>query len=49
MTVEPPSLAGGVHEKVNYVEVMLAVISIKPVGGSGIVGLIVSENVKLSF
>ena len=43
--VDPPSLTGAVHEKFNYVEVMLAEISVKAVGGSGTVKVpIVNEN-----
>ena len=35
---EPPSLSGAVQENVTDVEVLLATVSIKVVGGSGTVG-----------
>ena len=47
---EPPLLAGAVHENATDVEVVLAAIAVKAVGGSGtvaVVRLIVRENVKV--
>ena len=47
MIANPPSFAGAIHENVTDVEVVLAVISVKSVGGPGTVGrIIVRENVK---
>ena len=40
-------MAGAVHENVTDVEVVLAVVSVKSVGGSGTVGRIVSANEKV--
>ena len=34
---EPPSFTGAVHENVTDIEVLLAIVSIKVVGGSGTV------------
>ena len=47
MIVDPPLLIGGDHENPIDVEVVLPVISVKPVGGLGTVGRIVSENVNV--
>ena len=46
--VDPPSSTGAVHENFTYVQVMLAEIAVKAVGGSGTVRNIIRENVKES-
>ena len=40
MIAEPPSFTGAVHENVTDVEVLLATVSIKVVGGSGTVRIV---------
>jgi hypothetical protein len=45
MISPPPLLTGEVHKNLNLLEVLLSIISLKPVGGLGLVALLVEKPI----